>query len=157
LNALLGGREASAVSGMEILDFLMPASRRQQFARAFPEYKGNTHLTDVAAAFVSFFDQSSSQKVDWRGCIDLLEGRGVVKLMTIHKSKGLEFHTVIFVELNDDAFWRGSDDANVFLVALSRARERIKFSFANDSKGFRNVEDFVDHLEKAGVPFVKKP
>lgn len=157
LGKLLQQRDISAIDGKEILEIVMPASTQEQFCRAFPEYKGNSHLSEVLFAFSGFFDECVRQKPDWKGCIDLIEGRGVVKLMTIHKSKGLEFHTVIFVELNDDAFWRSADDANIFLVALSRARERIKFSFANDSRGFENVRDFVDHLEKAGVPFVSKP
>lgn len=157
LGDLLSQRDASAIGGRDILNVVMSPSRQEQFGRAFSEYKGNGHLPEVLAAFSGFFDECARQKADWKGCIDLIEGRGVVKLMTIHKSKGLEFHTVIFVELNDDAFWRSADDASIFLVALSRARERIKFSFAKDSKGFSNVRVFVDHLEKAGVPFVSKP
>lgn len=157
LGELLRQRDTSGVGGKEILQIVMPASRHEQFGRVFPEYKGNSHLSEVLVAFAGFFDECARQKPDWKGCIDLIEGRGVVKLMTIHKSKGLEFQTVIFVELNDDAFWKSADDANIFLVALSRARERIKFSFAKDSKGFNNVRDFIDQLEKAGVPFVSKP
>ena len=157
IGKLLANRDTSGVSGREIVEAVMPPLRQEQFGRAFVEYKGNSHLSEVLVAFEGFFEECVRQKPDWKGCIDLIEGRGVVKLMTIHKSKGLEFHTVIFVELNDDAFWKSADDANIFLVALSRARERIKFSFAKDSKGFENVRDFVDHLEKAGVPFVSKP
>ena len=82
-----------------------------------------------------------------------LEGRDAVKIMTIHKSKGLEYHTVIFVELNDDAFWKNADDVNVFFVALSRARERVRFTLALDSKGFANVERFLTRLQKSGVDF----
>ncbi len=157
LGKLVRQQVTSAVGSIAILEVVMPAWRQEQFSRAFLEYKGNSHLSEVLFSFAGFFDECARHKADWRGCIDLIEGRGVVKLMTIHKSKGLEFHSVIFVELNDDAFWKSADDANIFLVALSRARERIKFSFAKDSKGFNNVKDFVDHLEKAGVPFVSKP
>ncbi|WP_269808458.1 3'-5' exonuclease [Sinorhizobium mexicanum] len=84
------------------------------------------------------------------------EGRGVVRLMTIHKSKGLEYHTVFFVELNDDVFWNTTDDANVFLVALSRARERVKFSFCEDSSGFKNGRRFIAPLERAAVQFIRR-
>ncbi len=69
------------------------------------------------------------------------------------RRKGLEYHTVIFVELNDDAFWKNADDVNVFFVALSRARERIRFSLTRDSKGFSNVMPFLESLQKAGVVF----
>ena len=82
-----------------------------------------------------------------------MEGKDSVRLMTIHKCKGLEYHSVIFVECNDDAFWGKADDVNVFFVALSRARERIRFSFAKDSQGFENVRDFANKLKRAGVEF----
>ncbi|RUU06346.1 ATP-dependent helicase [Mesorhizobium sp. USDA-HM6] len=157
LGALLNGKQAASVRGKEIVEVVIPDSRRQQFSRAFNDYRSGTYLAEVIDAFCEFFDECAQQQPAWEACIDLIEGRGVVKLMTIHKSKGLEFHTVIFIELNDDAFWKSSDDANVFLVALSRAKERIKFSFAKDSKGFKNVQDFIEHLGKAGVKFLTKP
>ncbi len=77
--------------------------------------------------------------------------------MTIHKSKGLEYHTVIFVELNDDAFWGNEDDANIFLVALSRAREHVYFSFTRDAKSWKNIKKFVEKLKDANVSFLEKP
>jgi superfamily I DNA/RNA helicase len=157
LVVLVNGRQADGVRGQEIVDLVVPALRQQQFSRAYNEYKSGTHLAAVIDAFCDFFDECARQQTAWESCIALIEGRGVVKLMTIHKSKGLEFHTVIFVELNDDSFWKSGDDANVFLVALSRAKERIKFSLARDSKGFKNVQDFIDHLGSAGVSFVEKP
>ena len=77
--------------------------------------------------------------------------------MTTHKSKRLEYHTIAFVEFNDDAFWGSDDDINVFFVALSRAYERVHFSFIKDSKGARNIKDFVEKLESANVSFFNTP
>ncbi|SCB61896.1 Superfamily I DNA or RNA helicase [Rhizobium aethiopicum] len=157
LSGALVAKRAADISGQEIVNLVMSQSRRHQFSRAYNEYRGSSRLAEVVDAFCLLFDESARQHAEWKDCVDLIEGRGVVKLMTIHKSKGLEFHTVIFVELNDDAFWKSGDDANVFLVALSRARERIKFTFAQDSRGFKNVQDFLDRLGKAGVIFLDKP
>jgi DNA helicase II / ATP-dependent DNA helicase PcrA len=51
--------------------------------------------------------------------------------MTIHKSKGLEYHTIIFIGLEDGAFWtfqrQPDEDKCAFFVALSRAKERVIF------------------------------
>ncbi len=157
LTSLVGGREVSQLSGNEIAEAVFTQQVQAQFAAAFNEYRSSAYLSDVITAFCSFFDECAKRADSWKGCIDRIEGRGVTKLMTIHKSKGLEFHTVIFVELNDDAFWKSSDDANVFLVALSRARERIKFCFAKDSAGFKNVQLFMQRLTEAGVTFENRP
>ena len=60
--------------------------------------------------------------------------------MTIHKSKGLEFNTVFFVDFHDESWWglrravqQGNDQAqreekNSFFVGLSRAEERLFFT-----------------------------
>ena len=86
-----------------------------------------------------------------------MEGANSVRLMTIHKCKGLEYNTVLFVEFNDDAFWGNDDDINVFFVALSRAEERVYFSFCRDAGGFANVRPIVDKLEAANVQLLQKP
>ena len=84
--------------------------------------------------------------------------------MTIHRSKGLEYHTVIFVGLEDDAFWSYNSQANedncAFFVALSRAKERILFTFSQtrkDKEGnlknqyFDNIRPIFNTMDKSGL------
>jgi len=51
--------------------------------------------------------------------------------MTIHKSKGLEYHTIIFVGLHHNAFWgyrnNREEETNTFFVALSRGARTCLF------------------------------
>ncbi len=156
LSQVLLERGSADVAGSLIVATVVTEVRKAQLSRALGDYRNKGRLDAVLAAFAEFYDTCADKNETWEQCIDAIEGRGVVRLMTIHKSKGLEYHTVFFVELNDDVFWNSQDDANVFLVALSRARERVKFSFCEDSKGFRNVRQFIASLEKAGVAFVRK-
>ena len=67
--------------------------------------------------------------------------------MTMHKSKGLEFHTVIFVGLENSALWgyQNSPDEETcgFFVAFSRAKQRIIFTASlkidrNNNGNFEN-------------------
>jgi len=65
--------------------------------------------------------------------------------MTVHKSKGLEFDTVFFVDFNANAWWglgtairdndiaRLKEEQNTFFVGASRAREKLVFT--NGQKG----------------------
>lgn len=156
LSAFLAGRGAADVTGSSIAEVVVTEIRKSQFSRAYNDYRNKDRLEAVLTAFGDFYDTCAGQDETWEKCIDVIEGRGVVRLMTIHKSKGLEYHTVFFVELNDDVFWNSQDDANVFLVALSRARERVKFSFCKDSSGFANVRQFIEALESAAVAFLNK-
>ena len=56
--------------------------------------------------------------------------------MTIHKSKGLEYDTIFFIGLEDDAFWtfntQREEDICTFFVAFSRAKRRIDFTFCSN-------------------------
>lgn len=139
----------------ELVRVIFTGERRQQLGRIYKEYLDRVYLEGAIEASASFFAECGIEASNWSTFIDNVEGRDSVKLMTIHKSKGLEYHTVIFTEFNDDAFWNNKDDVNVFFVALSRARERIRFSLTQDSKGVRNVTQFIKLLEESGVVFRK--
>ncbi|TBA06368.1 UvrD-helicase domain-containing protein [Rhizobium ruizarguesonis] len=153
---VLSGRTAADVTGKSIAEAVITDDRKTQLSRLYGDYRNKDRLGAVLAAFGEFYETCALKGETWEQCVDAIEGRGAVRLMTIHKSKGLEYHTVFFVELNDDAFWNNQDDANVFLVALSRARERVKFSFSEDSSGFKNVQQLIASLQKAGVTFIRK-
>jgi superfamily I DNA/RNA helicase len=52
-----------------------------------------------------------------------------VRIMTVHKSKGLEFHTVIGIGIEKESFFNSDDvERSVFFVMISRAKERLFLS-----------------------------
>lgn len=79
--------------------------------------------------------------------------------MTIHKSKGLEYHTVIFVGLHQNAFFgyrnNQAEETNTFFVALSRARERVFFTRSKESGDTAQIQGLIGLLTKAKVPFLE--
>ena len=96
--------------------------------------------------------------------LDMLVGKDTIPVMTIHKSKGLEYHTVIFVGLEDGAFWsfqqQPDEDKCAFFVALSRAIERVVFTFSRKredkfgnlrTQSFNNIEIFFQELKNSGI------
>lgn len=91
----------------------------------------------------------------WQGFLDEFEGTNHIPLMTIHKSKGLEFDTTIFMGIDDSAWWSyrsgDTEGLSTFFVALSRAKQRAIFSYCQQ-RGQRNrVSDFYALLAAAGV------
>lgn len=157
LKCLIDGRDPGQIEGQEISDLVLAFVLRSELQRTYREYVGGERLDTVISGFRSFFDECRQDASSWSECISNMEGTESIRLMTIHKSKGLEYHTVFFVEFNDDAFWGNDDDMNVFFVALSRARERVYFSFTKDSRGASNISNFVEYLQKADVNFYAKP
>jgi len=56
-----------------------------------------------------------------------------VRIMTIHKSKGLEFHSVILLGVENEAFWGDvGGERSVFFVGISRAKHRLILTSAKE-------------------------
>lgn len=155
LEQITNGKTPKEITGRELTDCILSHIDRVELQRTYREYIGGERLNSVISGFEALFDECREGSLSWYDCISDMEGDNSIRLMTIHKSKGLEYHTVIFVELNDDAFWGNDDDANVFFVALSRAKERVCFSATLDSRGNNNVEEFYNNLKDSGVCFEK--
>ncbi len=156
LEDLINDRNPMEVDGKDIADLILAHISRGELQRTYREYVGGDRLSTVISGFKVFFDECREGINSWSECISDMEGSDSIRLMTIHKSKGLEYHTVIFIEFNDDAFWGNDDDVNVFFVALSRARERVYFSLTKDSKGTKNIKALAEKLQAAKVRFVAK-
>ncbi|WP_372353062.1 3'-5' exonuclease [Pararhizobium sp. BT-229] len=55
-----------------------------------------------------------------------------VRVMSIHKSKGLEFDTVYILGVEAQTFWGDpADERSAFFVAVSRAKERLILTMAS--------------------------
>ena len=139
---------------------------REQIIGLFPQYKQPKYFNDLIENLAYYIWENFELYNDWDKAIDYLKGEDTIPIMTIHKSKGLEYDTVIFLGLEDSAFWsfntQREEDVRAFFVALSRAKRRVIFTFSQTRKTGRNgalhhqdssnIKSLYDILEKAGVP-----
>ena len=125
--------------------------------RTFRQYEDERYFGNLLAALVQLLSEYAPTTPNWQDLIDAVEGKGQIRLMTIHKSKGLEYHTVIFVGLHQRAFWgyrdNRTEETNNFFVALSRARERVYFTRSIESGDVTQIQGLIDLLETANIPF----
>jgi superfamily I DNA/RNA helicase len=96
----------------------------------------------------------------WTEALDIYEGEHAVPLMTIHKSKGLEYHKVMFIGLDDDAWFafrsQTKEEMCGFFVAFTRAKQRVIFSYCA-ARGHRTaIAPLYTLLKSAGVQTVAK-
>ena len=91
----------------------------------------------------------------WNELIEEFDKKNHVHIMTIHKSKGLEFDTVVFAGFDDSAWWSFSKDRDeglcVFFVALSRAKQRALFSHCTGRGQANSISELFLLLKDAGV------
>lgn len=78
---------------------------------------------------------------------------GKVRLMTVHKSKGLEAETVFLMGVNNDKFpslieGDGTNEANLFYVGITRAKRNLYVSSSNPSIYFQRFNKLLDLMEE---------
>lgn len=118
---------AKAIAEM-LLKFVGPPALRQAFAA----YQRERDFERVWSGFVTLLKECAEHSSNWTEALDEFEGIGQIALMTVHKSKGLEFHTMIFYGLDNQTWWsltpQHGEELNTFFVAFTRAKQRAFFS-----------------------------
>ncbi len=123
----------------KLVDKIIAHAGIERIKGTFIYYKKGTYLNEIIK---SLKDELKSQILfggDMIETLNALVGIDTIPVMTIHKSKGLEYQTVIFLGLEDSAFWNYSnqpdEDKRSFFVALSRAKERVVITFSKKREG----------------------
>ena len=127
--------------------------------RAFPSYQRQHDFDRVWDGFAGLLAESAEGAANWSEALDQFQGLGQVALMTIHQSKGLEFHTMIFYGLDNQTWWSLTpnriEELNSFFVAFTRAKQRAFFALCRD-RG--NPVAWIENLlEPAGVHRIAGP
>lgn len=81
-----------------------------------------------------FFEEYVAAHGVWNLAIENFRGDHSVPIMTIHKSKGLEYNAVYFIGLEDSAFWnfrnQPDEDRCTFLWRYHVQRRLLHLHFA---------------------------
>ncbi|MBA2882075.1 superfamily I DNA/RNA helicase [Desulfosalsimonas propionicica] len=108
----------------------------QVLRRAFPAYQRQTDFDRIWKGFLLLLRECLEDAETWSDALDKFEGLNHTALMTIHKSKGLEFHTIIFYGLDNQTWWSlrpdRMEELNSFFVAFTRAKQRGFFTLCNE-------------------------
>ena len=143
--------ESAVAVTQRIFDFLDVASIK----RIFSAYTRNDLLEVMIEGFSLHLQQAAAKSANWPECIGRFIGADDIPLMTVHKSKGLEYDTVFFVGLDDRSWWshtpKNPEGIATFFVALSRAKQRAVFLFCGRRGAREKVSELYQMLTDAGV------
>lgn len=103
---------------------------------------------------------------DWELAVEIFRGLHSVPIVTIHKSKGLEYSSIYFLGLEDSAFWsfrtQPEEDRCAFFVALSRAKKSITFTYCRRRSNLRyplqshfDINEFFELLQQPGIATIR--
>lgn len=144
------------------VDYVVDYISYKKLASVFQKYKSKYYFDELIQNFKKLVWNEYNETKDFIKAIDNFEGKNSIPIMTIHKSKGLEYDTIFFVGLEDAAFWNFKnqqyEDKCAFFVALSRAKRRIDFTFSstrkigyNNSQSHEKIDELYDLLDKSGL------
>ncbi|RJQ26649.1 ATP-dependent helicase [Candidatus Parcubacteria bacterium] len=128
----------------------------------FPQYKRGSYFDDLIEDMAQYLWKEYEEVNEWLKAVENLEGLNSIPVMTIHKSKGLEYDTVFFIGLEDAAFWnfrnQPDEDRCAFFVALSRAKRRVDFTFSrirptrfNERQSNLGIKEFYELLRNSNI------
>lgn len=126
--------DGSLESVSKILKQILELLGEKAVKQAFPQYRQGTFLAGLLEQVAKQLSVRILKPLSWLEALNDLEGTNSIPIMTVHKSKGLEYHTVVFVGLEDSSLWnfRKSPDEEKcgFFVAFSRAIKTVVFTFS---------------------------
>ncbi|WP_017689854.1 ATP-dependent helicase [Paenibacillus sp. PAMC 26794] len=151
----------------EIVERIFRFVGLEKIFRLHPKYARGNYFERITKDAVEKLTTSYLKHSNWNNGISDFLGLFSVPIMTIHKSKGLEYDTVIFLGLEDDAFWsfntQRREDMCAFFVALSRAKKQCFFTFSASREILRfrdlqvrrqsnsNISSLYEILQNANV------
>lgn len=131
ISALITDIELSASKLVQhIIDFWT----KDFFRSNFPQYFNESSFEATIDSFIELLNMERQAGGKWIESINSFRGVDTIPIMTIHKSKGLEFKAVYLIALDDTAFWTFQSDPDAtrraLFVAISRAKLYLTFTFA---------------------------
>lgn len=135
---------------------------KQSLQEMFEVYSQEAYLDKCIDCYAEYLWKEYVLCNDAVSAVENFQGLNSIPIMTIHKSKGLEYTAVYFVGLEDGAFWsfknQPKEDRCAFFVALSRAKQYIRFSFCEIREKLRNknqkhedINEFFELLQAPGI------
>ena len=114
----------------------------------------------IIGAFQARLAAVTHPHADWPEVLEQFECADAVVLLTAHRSKGLEYHTVFFLGLDDQQWWAfryDPDEAtSTFFVGLSRAAQRLIFTTTTPHARTGKIAAFYAMMDEAGVPEISQ-
>jgi superfamily I DNA/RNA helicase len=155
LREVLGSLGTSPNSVGSVVDLLVSFLNESALVQSYEQYGTGDNLAIALEAFKIHLANSCTQSADWTGAIERFINIGAIALMTVHKAKGLEFDTVVFLGLDDRSWWThhagNVEGLCTFFVALSRAKQRAIFTFCVERGQRYKVADLYKLLKTGGV------
>ncbi len=95
------------------------------------DYESESRLREIIEETQKHINKLLEKEQDLVKALRYFSDDQSVRILTIHKSKGLEFHSVIMLAIEKETFWGNADEERcAFFVGISRAKERLLVTYS---------------------------
>jgi superfamily I DNA/RNA helicase len=109
-----------------LVDRFLDCMSRPVLAALSPAYQQGSRLDDVLYEALGAFEKELFIDGSPTGALKRLSEIDAVRILTIHKCKGLEFEKVVVLGVEEQLFWGDATAAiSEFFVAVSRAKNEL--------------------------------
>ncbi|EOY6717075.1 TPA: ATP-dependent helicase [Pseudomonas aeruginosa] len=106
------------------------------------DYESWVHLREQIESVKKYIDEALAKEPDLLKALAQLSDDQSIRILTVHKSKGLEFDTVVLLGVENQAYF-GKDHHEVqctFFVGVSRAERRLVVTTASHRQNLAQLE-----------------
>jgi superfamily I DNA/RNA helicase len=136
---------SSAVALRRVADEFLELLGQHRLATLSADYERGERLHEVIIQTHARILELLELDDDTTQALARFSEDNAVRIMTIHKSKGLEFDTVVLLGVETQTFWGNADEErSAFFVGISRAKRRLYLTVAEHRErpeGFRRRWD----------------
>lgn len=117
------------------------------------DYESGSRLQDVIQQTISRVDELLEIEPILPKALERFSDDQAVRILTIHKSKGLEFDSVIIMAVENEIFF-GDQNENrcAFFVGVSRAKTRLVLTYAKERE---RPDNFTKHWNISRTPQIE--
>lgn len=110
----------------ELIESLLDAVGRDKIVAMSSDYVHGDRLDELIVATIERARNLLGTGVDPASALASFSGDEAVRIMSIHKSKGLEFQAVIILGVETQTFWgKPTTERSAYFVGISRAKDRL--------------------------------
>lgn len=115
-----------------------------------PDYESASRLREIVNSTITKIQELIEKESSLIKALKSFLDDQAIRIMTIHKSKGLEFHSVIMLAVENETFWGEDKDAErcAFFVGVSRAKQRLLVTYSRERQKPENVGRWNSYRNK---------
>jgi superfamily I DNA/RNA helicase len=152
------------LSGWSFVESFLNRLGSSCLAALSPDYESVTRLGELVQETKARIEEQLKIEPDLIKALAKFSDDQAVRILTIHKSKGLEFDSVIILGVENQTFWsKEADERCAFFVGMSRAKRRLVLTTCQtrctpSSNPSRWSEQRTQHREFIGyaLPFLNR-